>query len=287
MITMQGFLNIYKPSGITSSKVVTSIKKRFHIDKIGHMGTLDPMACGILPIAIGKATRMFDYFLDKTKSYIAHFDFSYTTDTLDKTGETIEKSTRIVNENDIIKTLPSFLGNISQIPPQYSAKSVNGKRAYDYARSGEYVELKPKDITIYKLDLLRKIDDNVFEFLITCSSGTYIRSLARDLASSMGVCGCMTFLERIESGKFLKNNSIELDKLLEKDNLYDFLIPIENIFENFDRIILDDETRKVLDGQTKIVQIKDGKYLLFDAEKLVGIGEVNKKHLKMITYLKE
>lgn len=284
---MQGFLNVYKPSGMTSSKVVSSIKKKFHIDKIGHMGTLDPMACGVLPIAIGKATRMFDYFLDKTKTYIAHFDFSYTTDTLDTTGEVLEKSMRVVSENDIMTILSQFVGQISQIPPQYSAKSVNGKRAYDYARNGEYVELKPKDITIYDLKLLGKLGESEYKFLITCSSGTYIRSIVRDMAEKMNVKGCMTFLERVESGKFLKETAISLEELLESDDFDTFLIPIEKVFNQWDMIKLDDNTRKVLNGLACKFDVENGTYLLFDKNLLVAIGEVNNKLLKMTTFLKE
>lgn len=287
MNTMQGFLNVYKPSGMTSSKVVASIKKRFHLDKIGHMGTLDPMACGVLPIAIGKATRMFDYFLEKTKTYIARFDFSYTTDTLDSTGQLIDKSSCDITEGDIEKVLPQFLGEISQIPPQYSAKSVNGKRAYDYARNGEYVQLKPKSITISRFELLRKTADSEYEFLITCSSGTYIRSIARDMAFAMGVCGCMTYLERSESGVFTNANAVKLDKLLDRENLNDLIIPIEEVFRHFPKIDLDSKSKKVLNGLTCKTNLSDGKYLLFDGDYLVAIGSVNNFILKMTTYLKE
>lgn len=287
MNTMQGFLNVYKPSGMTSSKVVTSIKKRFHIDKIGHMGTLDPMACGVLPIAIGKATRMFDYFLEKNKTYIARFDFSYTTDTLDATGNISGKSVSIVSQEDIEKILPKFVGEISQIPPQYSAKSINGKRAYDYARSGEYVELKPKIITISRLELLRKISDNEYEFLITCSSGTYIRSIVRDMADAMGVCGCMTYLERSESGVFLSSQAIKLDSLLDCENLNHIIIPIEEVFGHLPKIQLDSKSNKVLNGLAYKTDNADGKYLLFDSGMLVAIGSVSNNILKMTTYLKE
>ena len=176
---------------------------------------------------------------------------------------------------------------MSQIPPQYSAKSVNGKRAYDYARSGEYVELKPKEITIYDLKVLKKVEDNEFEFLITCSSGTYIRSIARDMADAMGVKGCMTYLERVKSGKFLKENSIELALLLEKIDLRDNIIQIEDVFNHWDKIFLDENTVKVLNGLSCKIDKADGTYLLFNGDVLVAIGSINNKILKMTTYLKE
>ena len=161
---MLGFLNIYKPSGITSNAVVQKIKKRFHIDKIGHMGTLDPLACGILPIAVGKATRLFDYSLDKKKRYTAIFDFGYTTDTLDIEGVKTNESQVVPNIEQIKLAMTKLIGEMDQIPPLYSAKVVNGRRAYDLAREGVAFELKPKKITIYNIDLIEQISEYQYKF---------------------------------------------------------------------------------------------------------------------------
>ena len=195
MITMIGFVNVNKPSGISSSKVVSICKKIFNTKKIGHMGTLDPLAEGVLPIAIGKATRMFDYFLDKHKEYVAEFTFGMTTDTLDAEGNIIEKCDYIPTKEKIIEILPSLIGVIDQIPPQYSAKKVNGRCAYDLARAGQIVDLKPKRIEIYDIKLL-EVKDNKFTFLIECSGGTYIRSIARDIATLVNSKAYMSKLIR-------------------------------------------------------------------------------------------
>ena len=207
---MIGFVNVNKPSGLGSSKVVSVLKKHFNIKKIGHMGTLDPLAEGVLPIAIGKATRMFDYMLEKNKTYIAQFTFGKTTDTLDSDGQVTETTTIIPTKNKILSILPKLIGRISQIPPQYSAKKVNGKCAYDFARNGEKVELSPKEIEIYDIKLLNQINNTTFEFEIECSGGTYIRSIARDMADLLNSKAYMSKLIRTKSGKFELNNSFTL-----------------------------------------------------------------------------
>lgn len=284
---MQGFVSVYKPSGMTSSSVVCKIKKHFHIDKIGHMGTLDPLASGILPIAIGKATRMFDYFLDKTKRYIAVFDFSYTTDTLDCTGTTLNSSKIDVSMDMLKSVLPQFEGDIMQVPPMYSAKNVGGVRAYKLARAGETVELKPKCVHIESIKCVKQIDKNIFQFDIVCGSGTYIRSLARDIASVLNTYGCMTSLERVESGKFVKETSIPLNELLENDDLTNFLIPVEKVFVSFGQITLNKSNSRLLNGISVTLDLVDGKYFLMDSGNAVAVIDVKNKVGTMQTYLKE
>ena len=161
---MLGFLNIYKPSGITSNAVVQKIKKKFHIDKIGHMGTLDPLACGILPIAVGKATRLFDYSLDKKKRYTAIFDFGYSTDTLDIEGVKEKECGVIPTIEQIKSAMHKLIGEIDQIPPKYSAKCIDGKRGYQLARKGVEFELAPKKVTVLSAECLRQTDEDEFEF---------------------------------------------------------------------------------------------------------------------------
>lgn len=157
---MIGFINIYKPNGMTSNAVVQKIKKHFHINKIGHMGTLDPMAEGLLPIAIGKATRLFDYMLDKKKTYNVIFEFGYETNTLDITGEKTASNACDITSENIKSVCEEMIGKQMQMPPKFSAKNVNGARAYDLARRGIEFELKPKEIEIYQFDLLSRIDQN-------------------------------------------------------------------------------------------------------------------------------
>ena len=151
---MNGFLNVYKPSGMSSAYALNLIKKRFKGEKMGHMGTLDPLASGVLPVAFGKSTRLFDYLLDKDKVYKAEFTFGYETDTLDRGGVVIKDNGKLPTESDIISVLPSLVGEVMQMPPIYSAKNVNGKRSYELARLGVEVELKPKKVTITSIDFI-------------------------------------------------------------------------------------------------------------------------------------
>lgn len=285
---MLGFLNVYKGSGVTSNYVVQKIKKKFHIDKIGHLGTLDPMATGVLPIAIGKATRMFDYALNKTKRYIAIFDFGYTTDTLDVTGNITEKSDIIPSEEQLKKASENLLGEIAQVPPLYSAKCVNGRRAYDLARVGIEFTLKSKNVTIYKLDLIEKISENQYKFDIHCSSGTYIRSIARDLAELCDTYGCMSYLERYETGVFNKSTSISLEDILSKDNIDENLISIVDAFPNFDIININREIADdLLNGKRpKYQKLTNNTFVLCNNE-LLGIAKCNSEELILETFLYE
>lgn len=283
---MIGFVNVNKPSGLGSSKVVAILKKYYNTKKIGHMGTLDPLAEGVLPIAIGKATRMFDYMLDKHKTYVAEFTFGATTDTLDSEGNVTETTCKIPTADEISVILPQLTGKISQIPPQYSAKKVNGKCAYSLARMGQVVELKPKEIEIYRLELIRQINDNTFQFLIECSGGTYIRSIARDMASLLDSKAYMSKLVRETSGKFDLKNSYSLEQLKEK-SLSDVLVKVEDVFD-FDVINLNETLSKALfDGKIVKIGQNDGLFFVKCETMLLGIGEVSNKILKLKTNLKE
>jgi len=283
---MIGFVNVNKPSGMSSSKVVSIIKKFFHLDKVGHMGTLDPLAEGVLPIAIGKATRMFDYLLEKHKTYVAEFTFGRTTNTLDGDGEVIETSDNIPTTKNIDKILSQFKGKINQLPPQFSAKKVNGRCAYDLARNGEIVDLKPKQIEIYDIKLVKQVNDNTFQFLIECSGGTYIRSIARDMAAALNSKAYMSKLVRTKAGKFDIERALTLDEI--KDKLIsDIIIDIEKVFE-FPIINLENQkTKDLLDGKIIKVDNFDGQYFIKCDKILIGIGLVNKNILKLKTYLRE
>ena len=283
---MIGFVNVNKPSGLTSSKVVSILKKHFNISKIGHMGTLDPLAEGVLPIALGKATRMFDYLLQKHKVYIAEFTFGKTTNTLDSDGQITATNEHIPTKSDIIAILPQLTGKISQLPPQFSAKKVNGRCAYDLARNGEFVDLKPKEIEIYNIALLKQVDDCTFRFEIECSGGTYIRSIARDMATLLNSEAYMSKLIRSSAGKFNINKSFTIDEIKDK-TLRDIIINIEDVFD-FPIINLNGETTKnLLDGKIVKVDNFNGQYFIKCDKILIGIGEVNNNILKIKTYLKE
>ena len=235
-----GFLNIYKPKGLTSHDVVARLRKITKVRQIGHTGTLDPFATGVLPICIGKATRLIEY-LDDDKEYLATVQFGKNTTTYDLEGEITATFDKKVTEEDVKNTLKDFEGEISQIPPIYSAIKVNGKKLYDYARQGQDIEIKPRKVTISKIEL-KEFDKTSQSAKITvaCSKGTYIRSIAYDLGAKLGCGGYLTALERTKAGKFQVNSAIKLEDLTEVSQIVENLInpldmlsiPIHNLSEN-------------------------------------------------------
>ncbi len=282
---MNGFINIYKPSGMTSTAVVRSIKKKFNLKKVGHLGTLDPLACGVLGIAVGKATKMFDYFLEKKKTYRAIFSFGYETNTLDSTGEVVNKTKSIPSYHDVERAIISFIGKNNQIPPNFSAKHVDGVRAYDLARAGEQFELKPKEIEIYKFILLAQINNTDFECEIECSSGTYIRSIGRDLAYKLGSLATMVFLERTENGLFKLENARNFNDILSSDKL--ILTPINDLFGLFDNYVLDKEQyNHVINGRKVTIEkpFEKPTFLVFE-DKILGVAKENVNYLRLKTNL--
>ena len=234
-----GFLNIYKPKGLTSHDVVARLRKITKVRQIGHTGTLDPFATGVLPICIGKATRLIEY-LDDDKEYLATVQFGKNTATYDLEGEITATFDKKVTEEDVKNALKDFEGEISQIPPIYSAIKVNGKKLYDYARQGQDIEIKPRKVTISKIEL-KKFDKTSQSAKITvaCSKGTYIRSIAYDLGAKLGCGGYLTALERTKAGKFQVNTAIKLEDLTEVSQIVENLInpldmlniPIHNLSE--------------------------------------------------------
>lgn len=285
---MLGVLNINKPKGVTSSNVVVKIKKLLNIKKVGHMGTLDPLAQGVLPICIGKATRLFDYFLKKQKTYIAQFKFGEETDTLDLEGKIVKTSSYIPTKQDIAKALTTFIGEISQIPPMYSSKKIDGKKAYDLARQGETIEMKPCNVTIYDYKLLHQVDDKTFEFLITCSAGTYIRCLARDLGQAVNSCATMVSLIRTNSGPFNIENAIDYNSLTE-DALKENLMSLDEVLADFEKLFISKEDfQRLLNGLNVFSNIKDNiNYAVICENQIIGIGEVKNNQLKLKTFLAE
>lgn len=235
-----GFLNIYKPKGLTSHDVVARLRKITKVRQIGHTGTLDPFATGVLPICIGKATRLIEY-LDDDKEYLATVQFGKNTATYDLEGEITATFDKKVTEEDVKNALKDFEGEISQIPPIYSAIKVNGKKLYDYARQGQDIEIKPRKVTISKIEL-KEFDKTSQSAKITvaCSKGTYIRSIAYDLGAKLGCGGYLTALERTKAGKFQENTAIKLEDLTEVSQIVENLInpldmlniPIHNLSEN-------------------------------------------------------
>jgi len=243
-----GFLNVYKPKGMTSHDVVSCMRRVTKVKQIGHTGTLDPFAEGVLPICIGKATRLIEYLADD-KEYLATVKFGVTTDSYDLDGAVVKTSNKKVSEQDILDLLPSFRGAISQMPPIYSAIKVKGKKLYEYARSGEEVKIEPRQVFIEKLEM-KNFDEveQTAEILVKCSKGTYIRSIAHDLGEMAGCGAHLIKLVRTQAGKFLIENSINLDNFSTKDFVSENLINPLSILD----------CKKVFVNDIEQVKIKNG-----------------------------
>lgn len=214
-----GFLNIYKPVGMTSHDVVSVLRRVTKIKQIGHTGTLDPFAEGVLPICIGKATRLIEYLQDD-KEYLATVQFGAATNTFDLDGEKVFTSDKKVSRDDIKEGLKSFEGEILQFPPIFSAIKVKGKKLYEYARKGEEVEIQPRKVVIKNIEL-KNFDEELqqAQILLKCSKGTYIRSIANDLGKNLGCGGYLIKLIRTQAGKFRVENSVQLDGIDVESNL--------------------------------------------------------------------
>ncbi len=210
-----GFLNIYKPKGMTSFDVVARLRRVTKIKQIGHTGTLDPLAVGVLPICIGKSTRLIEYLYDD-KEYLATVQFGKDTDTYDLDGTVTKTYDKKITQEDLISILDDFRGEIEQLPPIYSAIKVNGKKLYEYARNGEEVEIKPRKVFISKLELESfDYEKQEAKILVDCSKGTYIRSIAYDIGQKLDCGGYLTALERTKAGLFNKEHSIPLGNFSE------------------------------------------------------------------------
>lgn len=265
---MTGFVNVYKPEGMGSTKVVGRVKYLLKTP-CGHMGTLDPLACGVLPVGIGNAARLFDYFLQKEKRYSARFVFGATTDTLDREGE-IVRGGRVPSAEEIAAALPAFLGEIMQTPPRYSAVSVNGRRGYDLARSGQDFELSAKKVKIVSFTLREQTAPDEFAFDIVCGGGTYIRSLARDLAEALGTKGYMSYLCRTASGVFTCETSVPFDSLT-AENIRDYIIPTDSVLPF---PVLENADERIFHGVGVRTACADGLYKLYRGEEFYGIARV-------------
>lgn len=281
---MNGILNIYKTSGLSSSAVVGKVKHILHTRAVGHMGTLDPIGEGVLLMGVGKGTRLFDHFLNKTKTYEATFKFGYLTDTLDNTGVTTETTDVLPTSQEIIDALPKLVGKLQQIPPAYSAKSVNGVRAYVLARAGKAPELKPAEITVNSFKLLKQVDTDEYLFEIDCSSGTYIRSLCRDLAFSLGSLAVMTSIKRIRCGKYLVGDAVRLENLTEGS-----IIPLSDALSALPSYYADESLYKqIVNGvPVNCIDAPSDKFVLYCKGELLGISSRHEKGIKIDTYLKE
>lgn len=282
---MKGFINLIKPEGMSSAYAVTSVKKKFNIP-CGHMGTLDPMASGVLPVGLSHTSRMFDYLLDKSKTYLAEFKFGVSTDTLDVTGKTTNTTTVIPTAEQIQAVLGEFIGEIDQVPPNYSAKCVNGKRGYQLARSGVEFTLPPKKVVITDITLEGQPQKDVFSFTIKCKGGTYIRSLARDIAQKTGSLGVMQKLVRSQSGIFNLQNGVGVQEFIDSLNPQQYIIPPQSAVDFPQAKLTPKQANKILNGVFDNLGYPDGLYKVFCEDEFWGIGQSINGVLRIKAYVR-
>ena len=285
---MNGIIIINKHKGCTSHDIVYKVKKMFN-EKVGHTGTLDPMATGVLPLLIGKGTQCSKYLINHDKIYNVTLQLGEKTDTADSEGkviETKEVKEKTLKKENIEKILEKFKGKQEQIPPIYSAIKVNGKKLYEYARKGQEVEIKPRKIEIYNIELLNINEkQKQIEFQVSCSKGTYIRSLCEDIAQRLETVGYMLELKRIQVGNFNIKEVITIEQLENNIDNKEFIeenfIQFEEIFKNKEKIELDDrKLRLFLNGVQLTIGKEDGTYKIYNNNKFIGIGIVENKLLK-------
>ena len=271
---MFGFLNVYKPKGKTSHDVVAILRRVTKIRQIGHTGTLDPFAEGVLPICIGKATRLIEYLKDD-KAYIATIQLGKATDTYDIEGSVTKSSDKKATSEQISEELKNFRGLIRQIPPIYSALKVNGKKLYEYARKGETVEIKSREICINKLEI-QNFDEiaQTVELYIDCSKGTYIRSIANDLGENLGTYGHLIKLTRVKAGDFLIDNSMPLDKLQSAEEVQQNLLNPLGMLDYPKYNLTKEEFKKISHGNSIEIPLNDCIAILTYDARIVSIGNV-------------
>ena len=281
---MFGFLNIYKPKGKTSHDVVAILRRITKVKQIGHTGTLDPFAEGVLPICIGKATRLIEYLKDD-KAYIGTVQLGKSTTTYDLEGEVVEISDKTPSLEEIETELNNFRGDIEQLPPIFSAIKVKGKKLYEYARKGEEVEIQPRSVNISELELLNYDKENrTLELYIKCSKGTYIRSIAHDLGKNLNCFGHLIKLVRVKAGDFLVENAIKLDELSSVEEVEKHLIyPLEK---------LDYQTYELNEKELELVShgrqiggqnlLEEGIVILTHNSKLIAVAEANENKIKCL-----
>lgn len=279
-----GIINVLKPAGITSNYVLNQIKKKLHPKKIGHLGTLDPSGVGVLPVCINKGTKLFDYFMQKDKTYKTVFVFGKETDTLDSDGQVTKTDDVDISNKQILSVLPKLIGIQDQLPPNYSAKKIDGKKAYELARNGIEFELKPKKVNIFDIKLVKKLARNTFLFEIECSSGTYIRSIVRDMAKLLDTVGYVGAIIRTKSGFFHIENAIQIDEIDESK-----IISLKNVLQNAQKVFVSNEFYdKIINGNRIEIDCKDiTNCIVFCKEQLMGIADVKNGVLKVKTSLWE
>lgn len=291
MADFEGVVNVLKPPGMTSSDAVCDLRHIFDMKRVGHMGTLDPGASGVLPIALGRATRLFDYLVEKQKRYIAQITIGAETDTQDSYGNIVNTNDKNIDLSDIEAVLPHFTGDIIQQAPIYSALNQNGVKLYKLARQGKEIEVKYRDATIYSLNVLKKMGENKFLLDVVCSKGTYIRTLCHDIGKKLGTCAYMSFLLRASTGIFSLENSYsiaQLREMKENGNLKDAVMSVETVLSNFETVKIKLSSSKkfhLLNGIPAMVEgfdeYENKPVRLYCNEQFLGIGILENGEMRL------
>ena len=285
---MNGVINVIKNTGMTSFDVVAKVRRIAKEKKVGHTGTLDPEASGVLPICLGKATKIIDYMMENEKAYRVSFKLGIVTDTYDLEGKIIsERDASNISKKEIMKAISEFIGNIKQVPPMYSALKQNGVRLYELARKGIEVEREARDITIYKIENIDIQDEITMD--VYCSKGTYIRSLCFDIGEKLNVGATMTKLCRMKNGNFTLQNGVNIEDLNE-DNIKNNIMSIEEALYRFDKIIINNKFTKLLVNGVKVYDkrlckdsLEDNKlYRVYDdLNTFIGLGKKDDNGFKI------
>ena len=262
---MNGIVIVDKPEGWTSQDVTARLRRVFNTRRIGHGGTLDPMATGVLPVFVGRATRGVEFFEHAEKTYEATLRLGLSTDTEDITGEVLETKEVSVTKEDFLAVLLQFRGTIQQIPPMYSALKVNGQKLYDLARKGKEVERQPREITVFELECL-EFTGNTARLRVRCSKGTYIRTLCKDIGQALGCGGCMAALRRVAAGEYTIDEAVPLQELLESDTPEAFLRPVDSLFRQYPAVTLTEkQALRCKNGNSFSIAKPDGTYRVYDS----------------------
>ena len=257
---MNGIVIVDKPAGWTSQDVVSKLRGVFKTRRIGHGGTLDPMATGVLPVFVGRATRGVEFFEHADKTYEATLRLGITTDTEDTSGTVLTQTPVQVTEEALLQVLSQFRGTIAQVPPMYSALKVNGQKLYDLARKGQVVERKSREITIFHLECL-SFDGVEARLLVHCSKGTYIRTLCKEIGEALGCGGCMAALRRVQAGSYTIAQAVSLEELVEAQNPQAYLAAVDTLFSGCEKVVLTpNQEKRCRNGNSFSVTLTDGQY---------------------------
>ena len=284
---MNGVLIVYKPEGISSFDVVRQVRKFTNTRKVGHTGTLDPLAVGVLPICIGKATKIVDYLINKDKTYNADLMLGIVTETFDREGEILENNLVDLSEEEVKDVIYSFIGESMQLPPMYSAIKINGKKLYELAREGITIPREMRKIFISNI-VINKIELPLVNLTISCTKGTYIRSLCYDIGRKLNCGGAMWSLERTKAGIFSVEESIPLTSV-NGENINDYIIPIEDALKDYNKIYFSREFEKALLNGVTInsnlilpsININELYRVYFEDDLFLGLGKLTDKGFKM------